>query len=133
MKTAKVADLIILDKNKVLLAKRAKKECEDCWSIPGGTVEKGETFEFAMQREIKEELNCQIKKYDFFNKYIIQIEEDIKVEAHYFFGEIFGETSLSPELKEFAWFDLNKETVNKLDMAFNQKEVLLDFIKSRND
>ena len=45
----KTVNLIIQDKdNKILLVKRAKGNDEpDVWSIPGGTVETGETLQEA--------------------------------------------------------------------------------------
>ncbi|NTU77516.1 MAG: NUDIX domain-containing protein [Alphaproteobacteria bacterium] len=48
-------------KSEVLLVKRKKPPEAGCWSIPGGAVEFGETFEKAVVREIKEEVGLDIK------------------------------------------------------------------------
>jgi 8-oxo-dGTP diphosphatase len=46
----------------VLLVKRAKPPYLGAWSLPGGSIEPGETAELAIEREIAEEtgLDCQI-------------------------------------------------------------------------
>lgn len=51
---------VIVDKsNNVLLLKRKKDPESGKWSIPGGTVEFGETIENAIVRELREELNVE--------------------------------------------------------------------------
>lgn len=57
--------LIFNDKNEVLLVNHKKTEKKpkgfsECWSMPGGTVEFGETCVEALRREIKEELGVKI-------------------------------------------------------------------------
>ena len=37
------------------------------WEFPGGKVEKGESLYEAIEREIKEELKCNVKAIDIFN------------------------------------------------------------------
>ena len=39
------------------------------WDLIGGHIEEGETPEEAMVREVKEELNIELKEYEFFKKY----------------------------------------------------------------
>jgi 8-oxo-dGTP diphosphatase len=53
---------VIVDKGRILLLLRRKSPEEGSWSIPGGSVEFGETIEDAVIREIKEELgiDCTI-------------------------------------------------------------------------
>jgi len=65
------AGVIFLDdKGKILLEDRRKiKKHGEHWSFFGGSMEKGETKEQTLKREIKEEMNYNIKKYLFFKKY----------------------------------------------------------------
>lgn len=51
---------ILNDKEELLLQLRNKSPEKGCWSIPGGKVEKFETFKQAVKREIKEELDIEV-------------------------------------------------------------------------
>lgn len=57
-----VASIALIDANgQVLIAKRPdKKHLSGFWEFPGGKVEKGESPEKTLIREIKEELNINI-------------------------------------------------------------------------
>lgn len=69
--------LILNDKNEVLLGlnkltEKKGKDYDNVWSMPGGTVEYGESAEDALRREIKEETNIEIDSIELFsyNDYI---------------------------------------------------------------
>ena len=61
MKTIKVVAAVIKRNNKIFVTQRGYGEFKDGWEFPGGKVEKGETKEEALIREIKEELDTVIK------------------------------------------------------------------------
>jgi 8-oxo-dGTP diphosphatase len=70
----KVIAAIILenDKGEFLLALRDNKPgipFPDHWDLIGGHVEEGETPEEALEREVKEELDIDLKEYTFYKKY----------------------------------------------------------------
>ncbi|MGN1276865.1 MAG: (deoxy)nucleoside triphosphate pyrophosphohydrolase [Floccifex sp.] len=72
MKTIKVVAAIIKKDNKIFVTQRGYGEFKDGWEFPGGKVEKGETKEQALIREIQEELDTVIQ-VDF---YLDTIEYD---------------------------------------------------------
>lgn len=68
MKTVKVAAAVICDslkeKNRIFATARGYGEFKGQWEFPGGKVEAGETSRQALVREIKEELETDIKVGD---------------------------------------------------------------------
>ena len=57
-----VAVCILKKNKKILFTKRpSKKYFGDYWEFPGGKLEKNETFEEAIKRELFEELGIRIK------------------------------------------------------------------------
>lgn len=61
MKTIHVAAAVIVDQGRIFTACRGYGEFKGCWEFPGGKIEKDETPEDALQREIKEELAADIQ------------------------------------------------------------------------
>lgn len=61
MKTVRVVAAIIIEKGKVFVTQRGYGEFKDGWEFPGGKIEPGETPEEAVVREIKEELDTEVK------------------------------------------------------------------------
>lgn len=56
-----VAAILIRSDTKILLAQRPKgKDFEGFWEFPGGKIEKGETEQIALSRELKEELDLDV-------------------------------------------------------------------------
>ncbi|MPQ46499.1 NUDIX domain-containing protein [Marinifilum sp. N1E240] len=71
---AAVAALIVNDDGEILLTKRAIEPQKGMLDLPGGFVDVMETAENAVSREIKEELNLDVKSMKYFmsfpNEYI---------------------------------------------------------------
>jgi len=89
-------------------------------------MEEGETKEETLAREVMEETGCEIKWFKQFREFEYQMDDTL-VKATYYFGEVEGEIILSEEHSEFDWFSF--EEIKSLDIAFNQKEVLIEFEK----
>ena len=67
MKTVNVVAAIIIKDKKIFATQRGYGEFKDGWEFPGGKVEKGETPENAIVREIKEELDTESKVKEYFD------------------------------------------------------------------
>ena len=55
-----VAAAVLINDKKVLMAKRHGSYLDNLWEFPGGKLEKDESAESAVQRELKEELNIDV-------------------------------------------------------------------------
>jgi len=111
--------VIVKDQDEVLLLKRSKKSKNPGkWDLPGGHLDKGETLEEAIKREVTEETGLKIKVAD-----IIGTTEFSKDSKHFknekrglrylaYFKE--GEVKLNKkEHQEFEWLKID-EALNKL-------------------
>ena len=72
MKTIEVVAAIIRKGDKVFATQRGYGDWKDYWEWPGGKVEPGETREQALAREIREELDTEIR----IDKFLCTIEWD---------------------------------------------------------
>lgn len=130
-------NMLIVRDDQILLVKRLSnsKEFPNCWSIPGGGPEVGETVEVALSREIKEELGCKIKSLNFFKSKYFVIKDDFHARVLYFYGDIEGKVKVQEsELSDYKWFDMDK-TLFKLNFAFGQEQIIkefLEFLKNKN-
>lgn len=94
--------------NKRVLVARSKGY--EIFFLPGGNLEKDETNEDALIRELKEELSIDAKKESI--NYVVTFEapsfefpETIFIQMHCYVAEYFGNLNPSSEIEEFAWFD----------------------------
>ncbi len=74
MKIVNVVAAIIVKNGKIFATQRGYGEFKDGWEFPGGKIEEGESKEAALVREIKEELDANIKVESHF----IKVEHDYK-------------------------------------------------------
>ena len=55
---------IVVEKGRVLMARRGKEPSYGLWSVPGGAVHLGEDLKTAARREIREELGIEVELTD---------------------------------------------------------------------
>ena len=67
MKNIEVSAAIIIKDNKIFITQRGYGQFKDFWEFPGGKLEKGESAQDCLIREIKEELNAEIEIVKFLN------------------------------------------------------------------
>lgn len=60
MKTIKVVAAVIKSDNKIFATQRGYGDLKGGWEFPGGKIERGETPQEALKREIMEELETEI-------------------------------------------------------------------------
>ena len=105
MKKTPVVVAVIKKENLYLIVKRNKhKHLGLKWEFPGGKVEINESFEQALSREIKEELNVEI---DIVNKIAEENYNDNKINVilYYYLCRIKeGEIFLN-EHEDYAWVE----------------------------
>ncbi|MBI2629515.1 NUDIX domain-containing protein [Candidatus Pacearchaeota archaeon] len=130
------AGIILKKENKILLQLR-DEHCKNpnMWGIFGGGIEKGETPEEAIIREINEELSIHLDM----NHFKLLIEKDIKNKRYYIFIADFvwdGKKVILNEGKSMKFFSCedikNKKNVVKelreliethSEQIFNQKKL----------
>ncbi|MBR6690664.1 MAG: (deoxy)nucleoside triphosphate pyrophosphohydrolase [Bacilli bacterium] len=122
-----VAALIKKD-NKVLIAKRAtgNEYVLGKWEFPGGKVEVGETEEQAIEREIKEEFDMDIKCKKFIANNICEYPNRIIDLRLYECEYLSGDFKLNDHF-EYAWVEIN----NLLDYDLANADIpLAKFLNS---
>lgn len=125
--------VIVNDDDKILLLKRAddsKIWQQNKWALVGGGIEKGETPEKAVKREIKEETGLDINK--FVKTFTIQRHPD-SIE-HIFACRYSGEPTdiiLNEENTNYGWYDVNE--MKFLDIVPNLIEYIMLVFKPYDD
>lgn len=113
MKTIRVSAAVICDnienKNKIFATAKGYGEFKGKWEFPGGKIETGETPEQALVREIKEELNTDIKV----GELIETIEYDYP--AFHLSMKCFWAEVISGKLEPLEALDTRWLTKEKLD------------------
>ncbi|MDE1857000.1 MAG: NUDIX domain-containing protein [Candidatus Micrarchaeota archaeon] len=114
----------IIRDRKLLVVRNAGR---NIWTLPGGHVEKGETAEQCVLREVKEELGLEPTGAKFFADYdnITPIETDTLVRLHFFLIEAHSDLrSIDPEIEETMWVD-SRYKGEKGELINSQKDFLI--------
>ena len=118
---AKGNTAVIYKDGKILIAKRnLQKDQGGKWEFPGGKVEKGETNEEALKREIKEELDAdiEVKEYVGENEFHYP-EKDVKL--IFYKAELISAKVKLLEHEDYKWIKI--EEFSKYDFAEADKKV----------
>ena len=119
--------IIIYDKGKVLIIKRAYEPSANRWSIPGGAVELGERVRDAAQREVDEELGLKVIIKDVVEVMDNIVYEEGKVKYHFvlidFWAEIqSGSLTLSHECLDAQW--IGKDELDVYDLTDGARKAI---------
>ena len=112
---------VVFKEDKVLLVLRGKPPAEKQWSIPGGSVELGETLQEAAEREIAEEAGIIIQaRKSIYTFDVIERDENGDIRFHYVIVDlaadyVSGELSAGDDAVAVSWVsleDLNERNVS---------------------
>ena len=112
MKTIEVAAAIIVKYNKVFATQRGYGEFKDGWEFPGGKLEPGESAREALVREIREELDVDIRV----GRLLETVEYDypeFHLTMHCFICELLSEEIVLKEHEDARW--LKEEELDTVD------------------
>lgn len=116
MKQVDVVALLLYKNGKILVEKRKLERRNDPGKtvIPGGHIEKGESFEKACERELKEELGIGCQKF----KFIIKLLHHATIEdqmTYYFSCEKWKGKPANHEAENIFWIGLKQLHLLDLD------------------
>jgi 8-oxo-dGTP diphosphatase len=133
IKMKEIAAIILEnEKGEFLLALRDDKAWipfPNHWDLIGGHVEEGETPEEALVREVKEELDIDIKEYTFFKKYVCLTGDAYENTKYIYSGKInipIEEVTLL-EGQRPQYF--SREEIPNVRFANIIKSIVMDYIK----
>lgn len=112
MKTVEVVAAIIIKDGRVFATQRGYGEFKDGWEFPGGKIEPGESRKEALVREIKEELDADIRV----GSLLETVEYDypaFHLTMHCFFCELISEDIVLKEHEDARW--LSEEELGTVD------------------
>jgi 8-oxo-dGTP diphosphatase len=129
-KVKQAVDGIILDedKNHIVLIKRKYPPYQGHYALPGGFIDKGETPESAVVREVKEETNLQVKIMERIGHYD-EPGRDPRGEVHStaFLCKIVGKGyELKAKTDSLSAEFIPLEKLNTIKLAFDHGEMLED-------
>lgn len=111
MKTVRVVAAVIRDGDRIFATARGYGEYKGWWEFPGGKIEAGETPEEALVREIREELDTEIRV----GALIDTIEYDyptFHLSMDCFWAEVIAGRLVLKEAEDARW--LTKETLGSV-------------------
>lgn len=111
MKTIRVVAAVIRDGDQIFATARGYGEYKGWWEFPGGKIEAGETPEEALVREIREELDTEIRV----GKLIDTIECDyptFHLSMNCFWAEVVAGRLVLKEAEDARW--LTRETLESV-------------------
>ena len=102
MKTIEVVAAIIRRGDRIFATQRGYGDFKDWWEFPGGKIEAGETSTQALVREIREELDAEIRV----DKYLTTIDwdyPDFHLTMHCYICSLLGESLHLNEHEAARW------------------------------
>ena len=117
---------VVVAAGRVLLARRGKEPLRGRWTIPGGTVELGETLEAALVREMAEETGLEVDPVEVLTVFDMIRRVEGKVASHYVIVDFLcrwraGEARAGSDAEEVAWVGTGE--LDRYDLPAKTREV----------
>lgn len=121
-------NLIIEDRNRILLVKRKFEPFKGLWSLPGGYIEYGENVEEALKREAKEECGLDVKPSKIVGVYSNPKRHPWKhvIAICYAAKKVGGQLRAESKEEKARFFNIN-QIPKKL--AFDHTKMIKDYLK----
>lgn len=106
---------LIRKDNRLLVLKKKNKPSH--YILPGGKIDKGESPEEALIRELTEELTIDIEKENISLFKIIETQaqfENDTIKSHIFNVNFSGQFQINSEIEEYAWIDIKEHDEKEL-------------------
>ena len=132
-----VGAVVLDERGRVLLVKRANEPLKGEWSLPGGAVDVGETLEDAMRREVREETGLDVEVgpiVDVLDR--IRRDPDGRVRFHYVLVDFLcrpcgGTLQCASDAEEALWaggadlrrYGVAEATINVIEKAVAQASI----------
>lgn len=121
-KIVDVVGAVIVENDKILCAQRGYGKQKGKWEFPGGKVEKDESPEDALKREIKEELDIDISVQKYLASDVFSYE-DITIKLSLYLCKISSGIIHDEEHSLLKW--CTKEEMKDLDWSEADKKLLI--------
>jgi mutator protein MutT len=102
---------VIVDRNRVLLVRRATEPLKGEWSVPGGMLELGEKLHDGLRREVLEETGLHVEPGDVLDVFdSIFRDEQGRTQFHYVLIDyicraVSGEAKAGSDVSEVKWVE----------------------------
>ena len=115
---------LIIENNKILMVRQFITGKKVVWTLPGGSVEDGETYCEALRREMFEETGYEIC----IDRVVLDTCDRVVYESHIVGGEMYCDYDLEDngDILDVDWIELDEIEYNEytnvaLDRYFNNK------------
>lgn len=112
------------EEDKILVLRRHPKSRTNPhkWELPGGKIEKGEFFDEALIREVKEETSLDVKVGDFCEAVQDDYPHKRTVQLIMYSKDITGDVKISDEHDDWMWASVDE--IKSLDITSSLEKII---------